>query len=133
VQFLHEPAVGHHEVLVMDMDSWKESGRIQVHGQPVFVMARPDGRQLWVNFAFPDNDTVQVIDSESLKIIKTLKTGKGTLHMEFTPRGEEVWISVRDRNEIQIYDTETQTLKGRIEAERPSGIFFTDRAHKIGL
>ena len=127
------PAVGHHEVLVMDMDSWKESGRIQVHGQPVFVMARPDGRQLWVNFAFPDNDTVQVIDSESLKIIKTLKTGKGTLHMEFTPRGEEVWISVRDRNEIQIYDTETQTLKGRIEAERPSGIFFTDRAHKIGL
>ncbi len=127
------PAVGHHEVLVMDMNSWKESGRIQVHGQPVFVMARPDGRQLWINFAFPDNDTVQVIDSESLKIIKTLKTGKGTLHMEFTPRGEEVWISVRDRNEIQIYDTETQTLKGRIEAERPSGIFFTDRAHKIGL
>lgn len=127
------PAVGHHEVLVMDMNSWKEVGRIPVHGQPVFVMARPDGRQLWVNFAFPNNDTVQVIDSESLEIIKTLKTGKGTLHMEFTPRGEEVWISVRDRNEIQIYDTDTQTLKGRIEAERPSGIFFTDRAHKTGL
>ncbi len=127
------PAVGHHQVLVVDTASWQEAGRIDVHGQPVFVMARPDGRQLWVNFAFPDNDTVQVIDSESLQVIKTLKTGKGTLHMEFTPRGEEVWISVRDNDEIQIYDTETLTLEGRIPATRPSGIFFTSRAHQTGL
>jgi len=127
------PAVGHHEVLVVNTDDWKEAGRIPVHGQPVFVMARPDGRQLWVNFAFPNNDTVQVIDSETLKIIKTLKTGKGTLHMEFTPRGEEVWISVRDRDEIQIYDTRTLELKQRLKARKPSGIFFTNRAHKTGL
>jgi len=127
------PAVGHHEVLVVNTGDWKEAGRIPVHGQPVFVMARPDGRQLWVNFAFPDNDTVQVIDSETLKIIKTLKTGKGTLHMEFTPRGEEVWISVRDKDEIQVYDTETLEQTHRLPAQKPSGIFFTDRAHRIGL
>ena len=127
------PAVGHHEVLVMNMSDWQEAGRIPVYGQPVFVMARPDGRQLWVNFAFPNNDKVQVIDSETLKIIKTLDTGKGTLHMEFTPRGEEVWISVRDRDEIQIYDTRTLELKQRLKARKPSGIFFTDRAHKTGL
>ncbi len=127
------PAVGHHEVLVMDMDTWREVGRIPVHGQPVFVMARPDGRHLWVNFAFPHNDTVQVIDSETLQIIKTLKPGKGTLHMEFTPRGEAVWVSVRDADEVQIYDTETFALKGRIPADKPSGIFFTARAHRTGL
>lgn len=127
------PAVGHHQVLVVDTTTWQEAGRIDVHGQPVFVMARPDGRQLWVNFAFPDNDTVQVIDSETLQIVNTLKTGKGTLHMEFSPRGEEVWISVRDKDEIQIYDTDTQKLKGRIPADKPSGIFFTNRAHQTGL
>jgi len=127
------PAVGHHQVLVMAMEGWRELGRIPVHGQPVFVMARPDGRQLWVNFAFPHNDTVQVIDTETLKVIKTLKTGKGTLHMEFTPRGEAVWISVRDRDEIQIYDTDNLSLIGRLPARKPSGIFFTDRAHKTGL
>ena len=32
------PAVGHHEVLVVDSDDWKETGRIAVHGQPVFVV-----------------------------------------------------------------------------------------------
>ncbi len=127
------PAVGHHEVLVVREDDWREVGHIPVHGQPVFVMARPDGRQLWVNFAFPDNDTVQVIDTESLQIVKTMKTGKGTLHMEFTPRGEEVWISVRDKDQIQVYDTETLTLTHTLPAEKPSGIFFTDRAHRTGL
>lgn len=127
------PAVGHHEVLVVNTSDWKESGRIKVHSQPVFVIARPDGRHLWVNFAFPDNDTVQIIDSESKKVIKTLKTGKGTLHMEFTPRGEEVWVSVRDQDEIQIYDTESMTLKTRFKAQKPSGIFFTNRAHQTGL
>ncbi|HIE53610.1 MAG TPA: protein nirF [Chromatiaceae bacterium] len=127
------PAVGHHQVLVVDTLTWEEIGRIPVHGQPVFVMARPDGRQLWVNFAFPDNDTVQVIDSESLEIVKTLKPGKGTLHMEFTPRGEEVWISVRDRDEVQIYDTQTLQLKSSLPVTKPSGIFFTNRAHQTGL
>ncbi len=52
-----------HPVLVVDRQSWKEVGRIAVHGQPVFVVAQPDGRQVWVNFAHPLNDTVQVIDT----------------------------------------------------------------------
>lgn len=127
------PAVGRHEVLVVDQNSWKESGRIAVHGQPVFVVARPDNRHVWVNFAFPDNDTVQVIDVPSRRIIKTLKPGKGVLHMEFTPRGEQVWVSVRDENRIDIYDTETFAKVGEVKADSPSGIFFTPRAHRTGL
>lgn len=127
------PAVGHHEVLVVRQGDWVETARIKVHGQPVFVMARPDGRQVWVNFAFPDNDTIQIIDTESLTIVKTLKTGKGALHMEFSPRGEEVWISVRDKDEIQVYDTDSLELTHRLPVDKPSGIFFTARAHKTGL
>ncbi len=127
------PAVGQHKVLVMNAGSWQQEAGIDVHGQPVFVIARPDGRQVWVNFAFPDNDTVQVIDVESRRIIKTLKPGKGVLHMEFTPRGESVWLSVRDDNRIDIYDTSTLERVKSLQAMKPSGIFFTDRAHKIGL
>ncbi len=127
------PAVGRFEVLVIDQNSWKESGRIAVHGQPVFVVARPDNRQVWVNFATPYNDTVQVIDVPSRKIIKTLKPGKGVLHIEFTPRGEQVWISVRDENRIDIYDSETFEKVGEVKADNPSGIFFTPRAHRTGM
>jgi len=127
------PAVGRHEVLVINMRTWQEAARIKVHGQPIFVMARPDGRQVWVNFALPDNDTIQIIDTQALAVIQQLKPGKGVLHMEFEPRGEEVWLSVRDENRVEIYDTSTFERKASIPAAKPSGIFFTARAHRIGL
>ncbi|MFH1494465.1 MAG: cytochrome D1 domain-containing protein [Pseudomonadota bacterium] len=127
------PAVGRHEVLVVDQGNWQEVGRIPVHGQPVFVVARPDNRQVWVNFAFPHNDTVQVIDVPSRAIVHTLKPGKGVLHLEFTPRGEHVWLSLRDENRVEIYDSESFAKLGDLQADSPSGIFFTHRAHRTGL
>ncbi len=131
--FAFVPAVGRHEVLVINTLDWTEAGRIKVHGQPVFVMARPDGRNIWVNFAVPNNDTLQIIDTQSLAIIKTLTPGKGVLHMEFEPRGGEVWVSVRDEDRLAVFDTETFEQLITFEARKPSGIFLTSRAHRIGL
>ena len=127
------PAIGRHEVLLADVRDWQEAGRIAVHGQPVFVMAEPGNRRVWVNFAFPHNDTVQVIDVPSRQVVKTLKPGKAVLHMEFTARGDEVWVSSRDDNSVIIYDTANQTEKKRLPASNPSGIFFTSRAGRIGM
>ncbi len=98
------PAVGHHQVLVLDARDWKQTDAIDVAGQPVFVMTRPDDRQIWVNFAYPDNDKVQVIDSETHEVIETLRPGPGVLHMEFSGRGDQVWISVRDADQLQVWD-----------------------------
>ncbi|MCL2829231.1 MAG: protein nirF [Betaproteobacteria bacterium] len=127
------PAIGHHEVLVVDTDTWKEAGRIPVKGQPVFVMARPDGRQIWVNFAFPDYSEIQVIDTLTNQVIQNLSPGKAILHMEFTPRGEAVWVSARDSNQVVIYDTQSFARIGGFTVPAPSGIFFTSRAARIGL
>ncbi len=127
------PAVGRNEVLIVDRRNWKQVATLPVHGQPVFVMARPDGRQVWVNFAYPRNDTVQVIDTEQLQIVKTLKPGKAVLHMEFTPRGEHVWISARDAGKVTVYDTGSFKVITTLPMKKPSGIFFTSRAHRIGL
>jgi len=132
-RYAYLPAVGRHEVLVVDTQTWTEAGRIRVTGQPVFVMARPDGRQVWVNFALPDNDTVQVIDTESRAIVNTLKPGKAVLHLEFTPRGESVWISARDDDRVIVYDTASFVPLAEIQADKPSGIFLTARAFRIGL
>ncbi|HHW34390.1 MAG TPA: protein nirF [Paracoccus solventivorans] len=127
------PAVGLHQVLWADAASGQETGRTDVAGQPVFVTARPDGRELWVNFAPPDNGKVQVIDSMTHEVKQTLEPGKGVLHMEFTPRGREVWMSARDDDRVVIYDSRTYEKLGEIEAQAPSGIFFTARAHRTGL
>lgn len=127
------PAIGRHELLVVDTQSWQEAGRIPVAGQPVFAIARPDGRQVWVNFAFPDNGQVQVVSTETQQIVKTLQPGRAVLHMEFTPRGEAVWVSSRDDNRVTVYDTQTLLPVTEFSASAPSGIFFTHRAGRIGF
>jgi protein NirF len=127
------PAIGRHEVLVVDRASWREVARIPAHGQPVFVMARPDGRHVWVNFAFPRNDTVQVIDVERLSVVQTLQPGKTVLHMEFNDAGDEVWISARDDDRVVVYDTASFARIAALPAKSPSGIFFAWRAKRIGM
>ncbi len=127
------PAVGRHEVLVVDTQSWQEIDRISVHSQPVFVMASPDSRQIWVNFAYPENRHLQVIDADDHRHLKHLQPGEGVLHMEFTPRGEAVWVSVRNNNEVLVIDTHDFAQLASLPVASPSGIFFTARAHKIGL
>ena len=127
------PAVGIHQVLWADAATGEQTGRTEVAGQPVFVLARPDARELWVNFAPPDNGKVQIIDAVTRQVKQTLEPGKGILHMEFTPRGREVWLSARDDNKVVIYDTRTYRKIGELPAQAPSGIFFTSRAHRTGL
>ncbi|NOZ11852.1 MAG: protein nirF [Gammaproteobacteria bacterium] len=131
--YLFVPAVGAHTVLVVDRSNWQEVARIPVHGQPVFVMASPDGRQVWVNFAYPRNDTVQVIDAETRKVVRELVPGKAVLHMAFQSQEKKIWISVRDEDRVDIYDTVSFQRLASIPADKPSGIFFTSRATKIGL
>jgi protein NirF len=127
------PAVGRHEVLVVDTATWREAGRIPVAGQPVFVMAQPDGRQVWVNFALPHSNQVQVIDTETRRVVRTLTPGRAILHMEFTPRGEAVWISARDDDRVMVYDTSSFRSLAALPARQPSGIFFTSRAVRTGM
>jgi protein NirF len=99
----------------------------------VFVMARPDGRQVWVNFAVPDYHRVQVIDTQRQQIVQTLEPGKAVLHMEFTPRGDAVWISSRDDDRVSVFDTAGFRRLARLDVPAPSGIFFTSRAARMGF
>jgi protein NirF len=127
------PAIGRNEVLVVDSRDWREVARVPVAGQPVFAIARPDARQVWVNFAFPDNGKVQVIDTETRSVVRTLEPGRAVLHLEFTPRGEGVWISARDDHRVLVYDTASFAVVATLPADSPSGIFFTARAARMGF
>ncbi len=132
-RYLFLPAVGRHEVLVLDRVGWTEAARIPLRGQPVFAVAQPGGRRVWVNFALPDNDRVQVIDVDAMKVVKELRPGRAVLHLEFTPRGEQAWISSRDDDAVAVYDTASYAELARLPADKPSGIFLTSRAGMTGF
>ena len=126
------PAVGRHELIAVDARSFRETGRIKTYGQPVFAVARPGGRHVWVNFAHPLNDTIDVVDVMTLTVVHRFRAGPAVLHLEFAPRGHEVWVSVRDADRVQIYDARTLAKKAELEIKAPSGIFFAARATRIG-
>ena len=126
------PAIGRDELIVIDLDTLKETGRVRTWGQPVFAVARPDGRHVWVNYAHPKNGVVEVVDALSLEVVRRIEPGPAVLHLEFTPRGHEVWVSARDADAVVVYDTQSFVEVARLPARKPSGIFFTARAHMIG-
>jgi protein NirF len=68
-----------------------------------------------------------------MAVADTLQPGKAVLHMAFSPRGEEVWLSARDSNAVKVYDTADRAPVAELPVKSPSGIFFTARAHDIGL
>mgnify|MGYP000269904408 CR=1 FL=1 len=55
------------------------------------------------------NDTVEIVDSRTREVVASLKPGPAVLHMEFTGRGDELWLSARDDN--------TQDQPGRSSAD----------------
>jgi protein NirF len=65
--------------------------------------------------------------------VKTLEPGKAVLHMEFTPRGEAVWISSRDANRVTVFDTTSFATLATLPMDAPSGVFFTSRAARLGF
>jgi len=132
-RYLFLPAIGRHEVLVLDRATWREAARIAVRGQPVFAVAQPGGRRVWVNFALPTNDVVQVIDVAEMKVVRELRPGRAVLHLEFTPRGEQAWISSRDDDAVVVYDTASFAETARLAAAKPSGIFLAARAAMTGF
>ena len=44
---------------------------------------------------------MDVIDTLAGKVVHAFEPGKGILHMEFTPRGENVWLSARSARSAQ--------------------------------
>jgi protein NirF len=76
---------------------------------------------------------MDVIDTLAGKVVHAFEPGKGILHMEFAPRGENVWLSARDDNKVVIHNTTTFAKQAEIAADSPSGIFFTSRAVRIGF
>ena len=85
-----------------------------------------------MHFAHPDNGQVQVVDVPTRKVVATLQPGRAVLHIEFTPRGDQAWISARDDDAVLVYDSATMALRTSLPVRKPSGIFFTARANRIG-
>ncbi len=127
------PALKREVALVYSALDWTPLTPIPISGTALYTVVRPDGRQVWVDIIGKNGDLIDVIDVESMKVVKTLNPGPGATHPQFTPKGEAAYVSLMDGGKVVVYDTATFKVLKEFQADHPSGIFFTNRAHKFGM
>ncbi len=120
------PAVGDNAVMVYD-NKFNFIANIKTQGLPVFTALSPDNRYLAVTFSGKDFPTIQIIDTNTLQIIKSFTFSGKVLHVRWSNRDHFLYASVNDTNQINVINTQEWYLEREIfQIKKPSGIFIYD-------
>ena len=118
------PAVGDNKVLVYDKQ-FHFVKALNMQGLPVFTSLSPDKKYLAVTFSGKDFPTVQIVDTDNLKIIKTLHFPGRVLHVRWSNVYPDLYVSVNDANQVSVIDTRTwEPERDIFQVKHPSGIFI---------
>lgn len=128
------PLVGESRLGIIDRTTWRFERSIALRGHPVYAVGSPTGKEVWVSFSGQADDAyVQVINTETLTPVKTIKAGQRIYHMDFTPRGSHVLVSANKANKLLLINAHTYEIEHQQDIFSPSGIFGVWRAFRIGL
>ena len=118
------PAVGDNAVMVYD-NNFKFIQNIKTQGLPVFTSLSPDQKYLAVTYSGKNFPTIQIIDTKTLKIIKTFTFKGKVLHVRWSQKYPELYVSVNDANQVNVINTDEWFLEREIyQVKHPSGIFL---------
>jgi len=118
------PSIGDNSVLVYDK-AFGFIKDIKTQGLPVFTSLSPDKRFLAVTYSGKDFPTIQIIDTNTLQIIKSFTFPGKVLHVRWSKLYPDLYVSVNDANQVSVIDTRNWVLERDIyQVERPSGIFI---------
>ena len=126
------PAVGDNAVMVYD-DKFNFIKNVETKGLPVFTSLSPDKKYLAITFSGKDFPTIQILDTKTLKIIKTFTFKGKVLHVRWSNDYSSLYVSVNDANQVNVIDTDEWFLEREIfQVKHPSGIFLyqTDEKKK---
>ena len=118
------PAVGNNSVMVYDKN-FKFIKNIKVKGLPVFTSLSPDQKYIAVTFSGKDFPYIQIIDTNTLKVIKTFHFKGKVLHVRWSKEYPNLYVSVNGANEVDVIDTKDWFVEREIyQVKKPSGIFL---------
>ncbi|BAF71209.1 cytochrome D1 domain-containing protein [Sulfurovum sp. NBC37-1] len=124
------PAVGDNAVMVYD-NNFNFIKNIETQGLPVFTSLSPDKKYLAVTYSGKDFPTIQIIDTKTLKIIKTFTFKGKVLHVRWSKEYPSLYVSVNDANQVNVIDTDEWFLEREIfQVKHPSGIFLYESKKK---
>jgi protein NirF len=122
------PAVGDNKVMVYDKN-FKYIRNIETEGLPVFTSLSPDKKYMAVTYSGKKFPVIQIIDTETLKIIKRFEFDGKVLHVRWSKEKPYLYVSVNDANKVVIINTKDWKIVKEIPGvEKPSGIFIFEGA-----
>lgn len=128
------PLVGEKRLAVLDRDTWRFVRSVPLRGHPVYAVRAPGEREVWVSFSGEEDDAfVQVVDVDSLEVVRTLRVGGRIYHMDFTPRGSHVLVTANRDDKLVLVNALTDAIEDEEPVRSPSGVFGVWRAFAMGL
>src|SRR5260370_23358670 len=104
------------EVRVVDVQSSKVIGSVQVGRMPRGIALSPDGHQLYITNAW--SDTVSVIDSPALQVVQTLPTGLEPSGVVSDRDGTTLYVANRLSGDVSVIDLKSGQETKRLLAGR---------------
>ncbi len=118
------PAVGDNKVLVYD-NEFHFIKNITTKGLPVFTALSPNKKYLAVTFSGENFPFIQIIDTNTLEVIKEFHFDGKVLHLRWSEETPNLYVSVNDTNKIAVINTNDWVLTKEIfQVKKPSGIFI---------
>ncbi|TVM04017.1 MAG: NirF protein [Candidatus Brocadia sp. WS118] len=125
------PAVGERRLHIVDINSFKHIGYIDLIGLPVFAAISADGRYIAVNYSGDKEDFLTVIDTKSRKVLNDIKVGKRIMHIRFSDDSRRLYLSSYFDNAVRVLDTNEWKVLNEITVPTPSGIFILPAVNKV--
>src|ERR1019366_5497782 len=104
------------EVRVVDVQSSKVMGSVQVGRMPRGIVLSPDGRRLYITNAW--SDTVSVIDTATLQVLQTLPTGSEPSGVVSDKDGTALYVANRLSGDVSVIDLKSGQETKRLLAGR---------------
>ena len=104
------------EVRVVDLQSGKVIGSVQVGHMPRGIALSPDGRRLYITNAW--SDTVSVVDTAALQVVQTLTTGSEPSGVVSDRDGTTLYVANRLSGDVSVIELKSGQETKRLLAGR---------------
>jgi DNA-binding beta-propeller fold protein YncE/cytochrome c553 len=112
-------------ISVIDLKTWEVTRRIETLGPGFYLRSHEGTGYVWAdNMMSPKKDTIEIIDKQTLKVVKALTPapGKTAAHTEFTRDGKYALVSIWEMDgALVVYDATTFKEVKRLPMKKPSG------------
>jgi Cytochrome c, mono- and diheme variants len=112
-------------VSVIDMTTWATVKRIPTLGPGFFMRGHEATPYAWVDVSMgPEKDAMQIIDTRTLEIVKTIRPAPGRLtrHVEFSRDGKHALLSLSEKDgAVLVMDAATFAEVKRLPMSAPIG------------